>query len=104
MSFKDDFVEYSKKTKIEESKLWSEYACLKRIPYVVIGLTETVYQRVEREVLEGLHIDDKKKIDTLYKKVYHHYHTSFNGTKSLRTIRRRILKRLLREVHNEKSI
>lgn len=103
MSFREDFFKYSEKIGAKNPQI--EFANIKRIPFIIMGLIEHVHTRIPREVYQGLHVDDKAKFTLLHDKVQHHCYTYFRGSsKSLKTIRRSVIKKIQREVQNEKSI
>jgi hypothetical protein len=103
MSFKDDFIEYAEKVKLPKEKLWLEYAEFRRIPYVVMGLIDNVHTRIPKEVLYGLCESDKNLYLILWDKAQYFSYTYFRGSnKSIKAIRRNVLKKVKRAYDEEK--
>jgi hypothetical protein len=97
MSFREDFFKYAIKIGAKNPQI--EFANVKRIPFIIMGLIEHVHVRIPREVYQNLHPNDKAKFTILHDKVQYHCYTYFKGSdKSLKSIRRSVIKKLQREV------
>jgi len=98
MGFKEDFVAYAEKIETPEDLIWKGYAELKRIPYVLMGVIPNVHIK-EPEYFSA---EDIEIWRTLYKKVQHHAYVHFRtSNRSLKSMRRAILRTLQKEANKQ---
>lgn len=90
-TFKDSLIDYA--SKINNVTVFQEFACLKRIPLVLMGVIPNVATKYNLEDMSEL---QREQYASLIKAVHFHTRRLMQTGKTLKAIRRRVLSILLK--------